>query len=66
MTMRSLTIGGFVVLGVLALALYAAGRGRVARLAPLGELVDAARASAARRLTLVAVWAWLGWHFLAR
>jgi hypothetical protein len=66
MTARTVTITGFVVLGALMLALYAAGRARRAGLAPLGDLLDAARAARGRRLTLVVVWAWLGWHFLAR
>lgn len=66
MTMRAVTIAGFVVLGVLALAVCAAGRARLAGFAPLGELIDAARGGNARRLTLIAVWAWVGWHFLAR
>lgn len=66
MTMRGVTIGGFVALGAVALALYAGGRARRSGLAPLGELVDALRAPTAARLALVAVWMWVGWHFLAR
>jgi len=65
-TMRGVTIAGFVLRAAVAVALYAAGRAHRAGLAPLGELLDAVRASPLARLALIAVWMWVGWHFLAR
>lgn len=65
-SVRAVTIAGFVILGAMALALYAAGRARRVGLAPLGDLVDAVRTSTAARLALVACWLWVGWHFLTR
>lgn len=66
MTMRAVTILGFVLLGGAAVVLYLVGRARRFGLAPLGEVVDAARGRTAVRLALVVVWAWVGWHLLAR
>jgi hypothetical protein len=66
MTMRVVTIAGFALLGGVAVLLYLAGRTRRLGLVPLSELVDALRSGAAVRLVLVVVWAWVGWHLLAR
>lgn len=66
MSMRNLTIAGFVVLAALALALYFLGRTHRLGLARPGVVVDAVRATVAGRLLLVIVWAWAGWHLLAR
>ena len=66
MTMRVVTILGFATLGGVAMMLYLAGRARWLGLAPLGDLVDAVRSRTAARFALVVVWAWLGWHLLAR
>jgi hypothetical protein len=65
-SMRTVTIAGFVALAVLAVALYVAGRQRRLRFAPLGEVFDAVRSCTPGRLALVLGWAWVGWHFLAR
>jgi Family of unknown function (DUF6186) len=66
MTARGLTIAAFTALAVAAVALYAAGRAHRLGLAPLGEVVAAARASLPGRLALALGWVWLGWHLLAR
>ena len=66
MTSRQLTIAAFVALALAAVVLYVAGRTRRLGLAPVGEVVDAARSSLPGRLGLVLAWAWLGWHLLAR
>lgn len=66
MTMRALTILGFVVLFVAAAVLVAASRRYRERLATFAEAVDAVGRRRGTRLGLVLIWAWLGWHFLAR
>jgi hypothetical protein len=66
MSMRALTIAGFVLAALAAVALYAAGRARRRGLVPLGDLVDALRSRMTARLALGVVWAWVGWHLLAR
>lgn len=55
---------GFVVLALAALIVERNAR-RTARLTA-GDLVAAATATKAGRLILVALWLWVGWHFLAR
>ncbi len=66
MTMRAVTILGFVLLGGVAVALHAAGRAHRLGFAPLGDVVDALRSRTVVRVALVVVWAWVGWHLLAR
>jgi hypothetical protein len=66
MTMRVVTILGFALLGGAAVMLYLAGRTRWLGLIPLGDLVDVLRSRTVVRLALVVVWAWVGWHLLAR
>ncbi len=66
MSVRTVTVAGFVVLAVVAVALYGAGRAHRLGLAPLGEVIDLLRVTVAGRLALVTVWAWVGWHLLAR
>jgi hypothetical protein len=63
---RELTITGFLVLAVVAGGLYLAGRARRLGLAPLGDVTDAVLTSMAGRYALALVWAWVGWHLLAR
>lgn len=67
---RSLTLAGWVVLAVAAVALQllavgaGARRGRGA--VPFGRAVDAAVARPAGRLLVLAGWLWLGWHVFVR
>lgn len=66
MTTRTLTILGFALLGTTAVVLYLAGAVHRFGLARLGDLSDALRSRTAVRFALVLVWAWVGWHLLAR
>jgi hypothetical protein len=61
-----MTMIGFCLLGLIAAGLYVASRLRLGGLMRLGDLVDVVRTSTVGRLVLVACWAWLGWHLLAR
>ncbi|MGY1663592.1 DUF6186 family protein [Geodermatophilus sp. SYSU D00705] len=56
---------GFLVLLLAALALQSAAR-RGAGPAPVGRAVAAAMRTTPGRLAVLAVWLWLGVHFLAR
>jgi len=66
MSLRTLTVLGFALLGGAAVVLYLAGRARRLGLAPIGDLVDVLRSQSVVRLALVLAWAWVGWHLLAR
>ncbi|HEX6578222.1 MAG TPA: DUF6186 family protein [Jiangellaceae bacterium] len=64
MSTRDVTIGGFIVLGVVTVTLVAASwAGRLPR---FGEVVDLLMARRAWRVLVVLIWWWLGWHFLVR
>jgi Family of unknown function (DUF6186) len=64
MSTRDVTIGGFIVLGVVMVTLVAASwAGRLPR---FGEVVDLLMARRAWRVPVVLIWWWLGWHFLVR
>ncbi|GAA4148770.1 DUF6186 family protein [Leifsonia shinshuensis] len=62
--MRWVTIGGFVLCGLLILALVVQSRRRPDRIAPLGSLLDRVMADRAARVTILLFWWWIGWHFL--
>lgn len=62
--MRWITIGGFVLCGVLMVALVVQSRVRPDRIAPLGTLLDRVMADRAARFTILLFWWWVGWHFL--
>ena len=66
MTARTLVVLAYAVLGASAVVLEVAGRARRLGLVPVGAVVDAIRASRTGRILVVLVWAWLGWHLLAR
>jgi hypothetical protein len=64
MSTRDVTIGGFIVLGVVMVTLVAASwAGRLPR---FGAVVDLLMARRAWRVLVVLIWWWLGWHFLVR
>jgi Family of unknown function (DUF6186) len=65
-TTRALTIGVFGLLLVAGVALDVLARRPGARVATFGDLVSGMLRTRLGRLTALAVWAWLGWHFLAR
>ncbi|WP_298227232.1 DUF6186 family protein [Gryllotalpicola sp.] len=60
---RVITIGGYLVVGVLMLALVIGSHRRPQVVAPLSRLLDRVMALRGVRLTLIAFWWWLGWHF---
>ncbi|MEY9850458.1 hypothetical protein ABH923_000136 [Leifsonia sp. EB41] len=62
--MRWVTIGGFVLCGLLIVALVVQSRRRPDRIAPLGSLLDRVMADRAARVTILLFWWWIGWHFL--
>jgi Family of unknown function (DUF6186) len=64
MSTRDVTIGGFIVLGVVMVTLVAASwAGRLPR---FGEVVDLLMSRRVWRVLVVLIWWWLGWHFLVR
>ncbi|HWC12123.1 MAG TPA: DUF6186 family protein [Acidimicrobiales bacterium] len=62
---RLVTLLGYAVIAVAALALEAAAR-RSGRLATFGEALSIVRRSWPLRLVLLAGWLWLGWHLFVR
>ncbi|MFI1920207.1 DUF6186 family protein [Nocardia sp. NPDC020380] len=66
MTDRMLIITGFATLAVLAVALEIAARLLPHRLITLRATLALTLRSRPVRVLAVLVWAWLGWHFLAR
>ena len=62
--MRWVTIGGFLLCGLLIVALVVQSRRRPDRIAPLGSLLDRVMADRAARVTILLFWWWIGWHFL--
>lgn len=61
---RELTIGGYLVCLLAALALVVISHRRDAPFATLGEVLDQVFADRAVRITIIVFWWWLGWHFL--
>ncbi|OLF16051.1 hypothetical protein BU204_19110 [Actinophytocola xanthii] len=57
---------GFVVLALVGLAIELVARRAVPPRPTVGELVDILVATRTGRLVVVALWVWVGWHFLAR
>jgi len=62
--MRIITIGGFVLCGLMMLALAVVSRLNPDVVARFGTLLDHAMTSRAARITFVVFWWWIGWHFL--
>lgn len=62
--MRLITIAGFVLCGLLMLALALFSRVKTDAVARFGTLLDHAMTSRAARVTFVVFWWWIGWHFL--
>jgi hypothetical protein len=62
---RAITLAGYVLILVTALALEAGAR-RSPRLAPIGAVVTALTANRVVRVVLVTAWLWLGWHLFVR
>lgn len=66
MTMRTLTIAGFLVMGTIAVLLVVLPYLRRGALATTDETFTRLTRTRPARLAFVLVWVWLGWHFLAR
>jgi len=66
MTSRVVIIAGFVLLFVAGGILLALSRTRPERFAKFTEALAHVTTPVQVRLFVLAVWAWLGWHFLAR
>lgn len=65
MTDRALVVLGFAALAVAAISAELTAR-RSRRLTTFGETLRLLLRSRVLRILIVLVWAWLGWHFLAR
>lgn len=65
MTDRALVVLGFAVLAVVGVLAELTAR-RSQRCTTLGETLRLLLRSRVLRILIVLVWAWLGWHFLAR
>jgi hypothetical protein len=63
---REIVIVGFVLVLVAALGAVVVTHVRRDLVAPLGETIAYLTRTRAARIAAVLVWAWLGWHFLAR
>ena len=66
MTARTLIIAGFVVLATLLLAAVILTHARRDRFATVSATLDYLIHTRPAKIIAVLVWAWLGWHFLAR
>jgi hypothetical protein len=66
MTPYLVILGGFALLSGAMLVLELLGRAARAGLRPLAEQLAAAMAARTGRWLVLAVWLWLGFHFLAR
>jgi hypothetical protein len=66
MSDRAVIIVGFVLVLLAALGAVVVARVRRELVAPLGETMAYLTDTRAAKIAAVLVWAWLGWHFLAR
>ncbi|MEU7764781.1 DUF6186 family protein [Nocardia sp. NPDC049190] len=66
MSDRAVVIVGFVLLLLAGLGVVVFARARRELIASLGETMAYLTRARAARIAAVLVWAWLGWHFLAR
>jgi hypothetical protein len=66
MTERTVVILGFAVIFVGTAAAIAAAHLRPDRLATVTETLDRLTRTRTAKIIAVLIWAWLGWHFLAR
>ncbi|MBF6074764.1 DUF6186 family protein [Nocardia beijingensis] len=66
MSDRSVALLGFALLSAAALAMIVLTHLRRDLVATLGETIAYLTSTRPTRITAVVVWAWFGWHFLAR
>ena len=65
MTSHAVTVAGFALIIVVMLVMEAVARRRRS-IPPAGNILVGAMSNRAGRLTVLLVWMWFGWHFLAR
>lgn len=63
---RTITIIGFLVIGVALVAVHFYGKRADTRVPSLADLCGLVMRDRWGRLGVLFVWFWLGWHFLAR
>lgn len=61
----TVTVIGYLVLVSLGFTLWAFSKFKPDAVAPLAKLIDRMMSRRRTRLAVVAIWWWLGWHFLA-
>ncbi|WP_330229519.1 DUF6186 family protein [Nocardia sp. NBC_00508] len=66
MSDRAIIVVGFVLILAATLGTVVVTHLRRDLVAPLGETITYLTRTRAARIAAVLVWAWLGWHFLAR
>lgn len=66
MSSGQLTVWGFVVIGLAAVAVEAAARRPGSRIPTFSDIVGFVMRERWGRLGVVALWWWVGWHFLSR
>ncbi|WP_063049192.1 DUF6186 family protein [Nocardia arthritidis] len=66
MSDRAIVLLGFGLIAAAALTAVVLTRLRRDQVASLGETIAYLTGTRTMRITAVLVWAWLGWHFLAR
>jgi len=63
---RTLTIGGFVVIVMAAMALEVLSRRPASRVASVGDVLGHVMRQRTGRVLVFVLWFWFGWHFIAR
>ncbi|WP_327115950.1 DUF6186 family protein [Nocardia sp. NBC_01730] len=63
---REIVVVGFVLVLVATIGAVAVTHVRRDLVAPVGETIGYLTRTRAARIAAVLMWAWLGWHFLAR
>ncbi len=66
MSMRAITIAGFVVIIAGLVALEVIGRRPASRIPTVGEWLGYVMRPRAGRVLVLLGWVWLGWHYFAR
>ena len=64
MTIRLLTVAGFVACLLLIVILDLVARREPQTVTPLASMIDHVMASRSARIGILLFWWWLGWHFL--
>lgn len=62
--MRAVTVAGFALFLLAAVAIELVARRDPERVAPLGDLLERVMATRSARVGILLFWWWIGWHFL--